>query len=157
MAIVGLLTALPETQLWRRLEKEGRLLMESTSNHTDGTLNFIPTMDRQTLLDGYKTIVRTIYNPAEYYERAYTSLKNTLTTGFPSTEVLTAESFISCARILFKLGLVDTARREFWRFLLRVYSEKKDLIPDALVLAATGYHVRKITEQYCGPITADPI
>jgi radical SAM superfamily enzyme YgiQ (UPF0313 family) len=151
MAIVGLLTALPETQLWRRLHKEGRLLMESTSNHTDGTLNFIPTMDRQTLLEGYQRIVRTIYNPAEYYERAHASLKNTLISGFPATEVLTMESLLSLFRILFKLGLVDTARKEFWRFLLRVYSVKRGLIPDALVLAATGYHVRKITEQYCGP------
>ena len=30
LAMVGLLTALPDTQLWRRLEREGRLLDEST-------------------------------------------------------------------------------------------------------------------------------
>jgi len=33
MAMVGLLTALPNTQLWRRLEREGRLLSESTGNN----------------------------------------------------------------------------------------------------------------------------
>src|SRR5205085_11021648 len=38
LAMVGLLTALPETQLWRRLEREGRLLAESTGNNTDGSL-----------------------------------------------------------------------------------------------------------------------
>src|SRR5574341_610300 len=45
MAMVGLLSALPDTQLWRRLEREGRLLVESTGNNTDGSLNFIPRMD----------------------------------------------------------------------------------------------------------------
>lgn len=44
LAMVGLLTALPDTQLWRRLEREGRLLRESTGNNTDGSLNFIPRM-----------------------------------------------------------------------------------------------------------------
>ena len=29
LAMVGLLTALPQTQLWRRLQREGRLLKES--------------------------------------------------------------------------------------------------------------------------------
>src|SRR5262245_64225331 len=37
--------ALPISQLWRRLEREGRLLLESTGNNTDCTLNFVPKMD----------------------------------------------------------------------------------------------------------------
>ena len=43
LAMVGLLTALPDTQLWRRLKKEGRLLTESAGNNTSDSLNFIPT------------------------------------------------------------------------------------------------------------------
>ena len=45
LAMVGLLRALPDTQLWRRLAREGRLLLESTGNNTDGSLNFVPKMD----------------------------------------------------------------------------------------------------------------
>src|SRR6266481_2313305 len=63
LAMVGLLTALPDTQLWRRLEKEGRLLAESTGNNTDGSLNFIPKMDAARLVEGYQSILRTIYSP----------------------------------------------------------------------------------------------
>src|SRR5438270_3589339 len=74
LAMVGLLTALPDTQLWRRLQREGRLLAESTGNNTDGLLNFIPKMDAARLVEGYKTILRTIYSPAEYYQRALDSL-----------------------------------------------------------------------------------
>src|SRR5919109_1431586 len=70
LAMVGLLTALPDTQLWRRLEREGRLLVESTGNNTDGSLNFAPKMDATCLVEGYKTILRAIYDPAAYYQRA---------------------------------------------------------------------------------------
>src|SRR5437588_8813953 len=42
LAMVGLLTALPDTQLWRRLKNEGRLLKESSGNKTNASLNLIP-------------------------------------------------------------------------------------------------------------------
>src|SRR5207247_539782 len=54
MAMVGILTALPDTQLWRRLEKEGRLLTTSSGNNTDGSLNFVPKADARTLIEGYR-------------------------------------------------------------------------------------------------------
>src|SRR5882724_226220 len=43
LAMVGLLNALPSTQLWRRLKREGRRLGESSGNNTNGELNFVPT------------------------------------------------------------------------------------------------------------------
>src|ERR1043165_9022913 len=70
LAMVGLLTALPDTQLWRRLKREGRLLRESLGNNTECSLNFIPRMDTERLIEGYKKILRTIYSPSEYYQRA---------------------------------------------------------------------------------------
>src|SRR5215510_8737445 len=46
MAMVGMLNALPDTQLWKRLEREGRLLgADATGNNTIATVNFIPKMD----------------------------------------------------------------------------------------------------------------
>ena len=48
-AMVGLLTALPETRLYRRLMEEGRLETESTGNNTQATLNFRPKLDREFL------------------------------------------------------------------------------------------------------------
>src|SRR4051794_9462240 len=70
LAMVGLLSALPDTQLWRRLEKEGRLLDVSTGNNTDCTLNFVPAMEVKQLVEGYKRVLRNIYSPHEYYRRA---------------------------------------------------------------------------------------
>src|SRR5678816_1580956 len=78
MAMVGMLNALPDTQLWRRLEREGRLLgNDATGNNTLSSLNFIPRMDAETLQAGYQRIMRTIYKPSEYYRRALESLQRT--------------------------------------------------------------------------------
>src|SRR5205807_6442514 len=45
LAMVGLLNALPDTQLWKRLEREGRLLGEASGNNTVCTINFKTRMD----------------------------------------------------------------------------------------------------------------
>src|SRR5204862_75483 len=52
------------------------LLHESTGNNTDVSLNFIPRMDKTRLVEGYQRILRTIYNPAEYYQRALDCLSH---------------------------------------------------------------------------------
>ena len=49
-AMAGLLTALKKTNLYNRLEKEGRLLHESTGNNVSVELNFIPKLDREVIL-----------------------------------------------------------------------------------------------------------
>ena len=149
MAMVGILSALPDTQLWRRLEREGRLLSEGAGTNTEASLNFVPKMDRQLLIDGYKKIMRTIYSPTEYYERVRNSLKFTTSTGYSPAKAFKKEYVLGFFRVLFRLGMADPSRKEFWKFLRRVYSERRDLIGDAVVLAVMGYHFRKITEQYC--------
>ena len=75
--MVGLLNALPDTQLWKRLEREGRLLGEASGNNTVCTFNFKTRMDPALLIQGYQTIMRTIYSPREYYQRALDSMRRT--------------------------------------------------------------------------------
>jgi hypothetical protein len=150
MAMVGLLTALPDTQLWRRLQREGRLLFESTGNNTDCTMNFVPRMDERELVEGYKTILRTIYSPVAYYERALDSLRRLNTEGVPTNRSKSVYDLAALARVVLRLGLLDARRREFWDFVARAYSERRDLLVEAFSLAAMGYHFRKVTEQYCG-------
>src|SRR5260370_18984418 len=54
LAMVGLLQALPGTQLYRRLQKEGRVLNDGDGNNLDLRLNFKPRMDAQRLVEGYR-------------------------------------------------------------------------------------------------------
>src|SRR5688500_12105783 len=75
--LMGLLNALPDTLLWKRLEREGRLLGEASGNNTSCSLNFKPRMDPAVLIQGYQSIMQTIYAPREYYQRALDSMKRT--------------------------------------------------------------------------------
>jgi radical SAM superfamily enzyme YgiQ (UPF0313 family) len=147
LAMVGLLTALPDTQLWRRLAKEGRLLGESTGNNTNTQLNFIPRMDPTRLVEGYKSIMRTIYNPQEFYQRALDSLKRTPQIMSEPLRYNFITGVTAFTRILIRLGVVDRERREFWRYFARAAGDRRKFV-EAMRLAALGYHFRKLNEAY---------
>lgn len=69
-AMIGLLTALPNTGLHDRLRAEGRLLSLSTGNNThDLELNFLPRLPAELLRNGYRRILGTIYSPRIYFRR----------------------------------------------------------------------------------------
>jgi len=75
-AMVGLLNAPRGTKLQKRLLKEGRLLNDFTGNNTDFSINFIPHMDSEELINGYKKILHTIYSPKYYYARVMRFMKD---------------------------------------------------------------------------------
>jgi radical SAM superfamily enzyme YgiQ (UPF0313 family) len=146
LAMVGLLTALPDTQLWRRLEREGRLLLESTGNNTDCTLNFVPKMDAARLIEGYKSIMRAIYSPREYYQRALDCLERVVGGAPEAYQNNITSDALTLFRIVLALGVRDRARGEFWRYLSRAITRHREKFAEAIRLAAEGYHFRKITE-----------
>ena len=150
LAMVGLLSALPDTQLWRRLEKEGRLVGYHSGNNTDCSLNFIPKMNAERLVDGFKDVLRNIYSPKEYYDRALDCLSRLHHDRFEPRQsdlVADARSFLS---LLVKLGILDNARAHFWRYFYRLARDYRHDFAHGLTLAAMGYHFRTITQKYCG-------
>jgi radical SAM superfamily enzyme YgiQ (UPF0313 family) len=155
LAMVGLLTALPDTQLWRRLKKEGRLVAESRGNNTSDSLNFVPKMDPHRLIEGYRSIMRTIYNPREYYDRAAECLSRVSTAAPESNHYGLLYGITALTRIVIRLGVLDKERREFWRFFARAVSEFRNLLPHSLRLAAMGYHFRILADEYCEGEVAD--
>lgn len=99
VAMVGLLVALPNTQLTRRLLKEGRLLdvrgskvdpstkdyrvsfksgRENSPQGRDQTtagLNFITSRDRKDILDEFSQVVQYIYHPKIYMNRVLRTVR----------------------------------------------------------------------------------
>ena len=149
MAMVGMLNALPDTQLWKRLEREGRLLGDDASgNNTVATLNFIPKMEVEKLVNGYKTIMRTIYTPREYYRRALDSLQRTPQDIPEAHQYHGLKAVQAFVRIAFKLGVLDADRREFWRFFIKAARTHQDRMVELLRHAAMAYHFRKLNESY---------
>src|SRR5947209_14123668 len=116
LAMVGLLNALPDTQLWKRLEREGRLLGEASGNNTTCSFNFKTRMDPALLIQGYQTIMRTIYSPREYYQRALDSMKRTAHEFSEAQHYNLISSVTALTRVLLRLGVLDRERKEFWRF-----------------------------------------
>jgi radical SAM superfamily enzyme YgiQ (UPF0313 family) len=78
-AMVGTLTALPNTQLSRRLEREGRLFDGSTTvadtrvdiDNTTSGLNFVTLRPRADTLLDHADVLRTVYAPEKYFERVW--------------------------------------------------------------------------------------
>jgi radical SAM superfamily enzyme YgiQ (UPF0313 family) len=72
VCMVVLMTALPNTQLTRRLEKEGRLmpaLLDTTGDPLNGGLNFVTLRPRRDILRDYKAVLQNIYQPDAFFER----------------------------------------------------------------------------------------
>jgi len=148
LAMVGLLNALPDTQLWRRLQREGRLLGEANGNNTVCTLNFKTRMDPALLIQGYQKIMRTIYSPREYYQRVLDSMRQTAQEFAEPQHYTVINAVTSFTRVMLKLGVLDCERKEFWRFISQAMVKHSDRFAESLRLAAMGYHFRKLSELY---------
>ena len=146
LAMVGLLTALPDTQLWRRLKKEGRLIAESCGNNTSDSLNFVPRMDPALLIDGYRSVLQTIYSSGEYYQRALECLRRV--SGMPPEPVRYSliSGLMAFSRIVLKLGIIDSDRSQFWKYFRRSLMDHRENFAHSMRLAAMGYHFRKLNE-----------
>lgn len=72
LAILNTLRAYPNTQLWDRLKREGRLLDEECDLLcTDGYMNFVPTRPQTEILSEFNIFWKELYKPDQYLDRAY--------------------------------------------------------------------------------------
>ncbi|NIP57138.1 MAG: DUF4070 domain-containing protein [Gemmatimonadetes bacterium] len=145
-AMVGLLQAPAGTRLFERLKREGRLLGRISGDNTDGTTNIVPKMDPETLRRGYRRILRRIYSPESFYRRVRTFLSEYR---LPDTRrPLTLERVGAFVRSVYRLGIRGRERRHFWSLLLATLVRRPRLLPTAVTLAISGYHLRKVSETH---------
>jgi hypothetical protein len=100
-------------------------------------------MNRQNLIDGYKKIVTTIYEPANYYERVLEFFKEFK----PSKKKITMLRFCyikALIKAMFLLGIIDKGRRYYWKLLFKTLFRYPRLLPEAVTFAIYGLHFRKI-------------
>ncbi|MGH8063988.1 MAG: B12-binding domain-containing radical SAM protein [Candidatus Entotheonellia bacterium] len=139
IAMTGLLQAIPHTQLYRRLQSEGRLL-EKTSvqvNTTVEGLNFIPKgeMTKREYLQRYRDLVQEIYGPKAYFERILPALL-TLRSTAPRRVIYQQwrRYFPTLLRLFYHLGLkAKGARGYFWKTFFQVLGK------NPAALEAWGY------------------
>jgi len=141
-AMVGLLNALPETRLYRRLLKEGRLESDSTGNNTEARLNFRPKLSREFLIDGYRDLMKRLYEPRHYYRRVRTFLERQKPRG--PRLALSRPDVEAFVKSLWLLGVWHQGRLAYWRLFVTALLRRPRQFPKAMELAITGYHFRRV-------------
>jgi radical SAM superfamily enzyme YgiQ (UPF0313 family) len=146
-AMVGLLNAPRGTRLYKRMKEEGRLLHAFSGDNTDFSMNFVPKMNREALLKGYKSVVKKIYSPKQYYARVMNFMK-----AYNPTQAKVVRINFADIRALFKsivrLGVLGKERIYYWRLFFWSLFRKPKLFPLAITFSIYGFHFRRIFEDH---------
>jgi radical SAM superfamily enzyme YgiQ (UPF0313 family) len=145
-AMVGLLNAPRGTRLYKRLHKENRLVHGFTGDNTDSSINFVPKMGHDALLDGYRKIMKTIYSPKHYYKRIRTFFReykplNHRTVRFRFSHL---KAFV---KTFWLLGIQGKERFHYWRLIASTLLKRPRSISLAVTLAIYGFHFRRVFKE----------
>jgi radical SAM superfamily enzyme YgiQ (UPF0313 family) len=150
VAMVGLLQAMPGTQLFRRLWREGRILDAGYGDNTGDKLNFLPNMDPAKLVEGYRSVLKRIYSCEAYYER----VKLYLSRVQPQPgERRSRQRWLTTANVrafvtsIVRQGIFGPQRWSYWKFLLAAATRYRRCFGAAMTLAVMGYHLQVLTQK----------
>jgi len=143
-AMVGLLNAPKGTNLQKRLLGEGRMLSDFTGNNTDFSINFIPKMDLDKLLEGYKEILNKIYSPKYFYARVMRFMKD-FEPKKKKVFHLNSNYIVALFKSMFKLGVLGEERIYYWKLFFWSLFRKPQLFSLAILFTIYGFHFRKIS------------
>ncbi|MCP9940207.1 MULTISPECIES: B12-binding domain-containing radical SAM protein [unclassified Synechococcus] len=162
-AMMGMLQALPNTGLWHRLEKEGRLIQEKADakgvNQTN-LLNFVPTRPIREIANEYVQAFCELYEPNAYIDRVthyylkmgkprwhsfYKSEKSDISR-LPSLTDIRALSIV-----IWRQGVKRNTRFRFWKSLATIAMRNPQLLEQFLVVLAHNEHF----QEYRGVVTKE--
>jgi radical SAM superfamily enzyme YgiQ (UPF0313 family) len=148
LAMVGILSALPGTALWRRLEAEGRL-RQGLNGDQFTRPNFVPAMEERALLRGYRDLMKWLYSPRAYYSRceAYISRAGPIS----KTHSTTFGEIIALLRAIWHIGVVSPRRRLFWRLMAHGIRKARSHMHQAIAHAVQGEHLILYTREHLIP------
>jgi radical SAM superfamily enzyme YgiQ (UPF0313 family) len=147
-AMVGLLNAPRGTRLYHRLKKENRLLKDISGDNTDCSINFIPKMHYETLIDGYKHILDTIYSPKQFYERIRIFLKEYRPQKRGRVSKIQFDHIKIFIKSIWLLGIKEKGGRYYWKLFVSTLLRHPRSFPLSMRLAVYGFHFRKVAEKY---------
>jgi radical SAM superfamily enzyme YgiQ (UPF0313 family) len=141
-AMFGMLQALPHTGLWHRLEKEGRLRVDTKQDINQSSLiNFVPTRPVEEIAQEYVEAFWTLYDPENFLDRTYRCFlklgapKNPAPFKFPSLVDLRA-----LAIVVWRQGLKRKTRWKFWHHLFSIIKHNPDVWEHYLTVCAHNEH-----------------
>ena len=120
-ALFAMLQALPDTALWHRLNKEGRLIKKDANIHQGTLMNFVPTRPLEEIAHEYVEAFWQLYDPETYLDRTY---RHFLKLGAPVTkEKFKLPGLIELRALLtvcYRQGIKRKTRWKFWHHLFSI-------------------------------------
>ena len=146
VAPIYMLTAVKGTDMYNRLKSENRILEVSIGGNAM-TLNFKPEMDPKILIEGYRRVTATLYDPTleNYFKRCLTLLEHLK----PVPHLLKPRSKNAIyAELMGVRGrLAANQVPAYMNFIAKVAKNHPQMLSKAIRLAGLGYHFEKITSQ----------
>jgi hypothetical protein len=146
--MVGMLTALPGTALWRRLKTEGRLRQHSNGDQFYRP-NFTPMMDERALLRGYAELMKWLYSPKAYYSRCEAYLSRAGSSS--ETRSSNLGEVGALLRTIWHIGVLSPRRLLFWRLMVKAIFKGRSHIRQAVAHAVQGEHLILYTCEHVVP------
>lgn len=151
-AMVGLLQAPYGTELYRRLQGEGRLLEEMTGDNADGLTNIRPKMELKLLQAGYRRVIEQLYTPRQFYRRVRTFLEEFQPRAAPVH--LQGAEIRAFFRSIYWLGIRSAGRAEYWRLFFWALLRQPKKFALAITFSIYGFHFWQVFERNILPNSA---
>ena len=162
-AMMGMLQALPNTGLWHRLEKEGRLIQEQADakgvNQTN-LLNFVPSRPIRDIANEYVDAFCRLYEPNAYIDRVthyYTKMgqprwqKYVKAAALGKATLPTWTDVRALLIVIWRQGVLRDTRWRFWRSLLKIARLNPNNFEQFVVTLAHNEHF----QEYRGIVTRE--
>ena len=138
----AMLQALPNTALWHRLNKEGRLRNEKDGNINQTTLmNFIPTRPLEDIGREYIEAFCELYEPVNYLDRTYRCFmmmgKPSWTAPSKMPDWKVVKAFLI---IVWRQGIKRETRWKFWHHLFSIIKHNPGVAEHYLATCAHNEH-----------------
>ncbi|NWF87876.1 MAG: B12-binding domain-containing radical SAM protein [Ignavibacteriaceae bacterium] len=148
LVVINVLKAPPGTELYKRMEREKRLL-KAFEFHEDRT-NIIPIMDKALLFNGYKKILENVYDPKNIYQRIikYYSILNRKKVKYPIKRKIGFYELIIFLMIIFKLGIVNSQRKYFWQLIFWTLRNKAKYLDLSILFSLLMLQYQKLLKNF---------
>ncbi|MGO4676909.1 B12-binding domain-containing radical SAM protein [Bosea sp. 2YAB26] len=157
VCMVGLLYALPNTQLTRRLEREGRLQIPDDTaparqfgDQCTAGLNFETSRPRRAILADYKAVLEAVYAPGAFLGRVRRvgRMLDCTNRRLELPKSMEWQELKSSWRLLWRLSTMrGDVRREFWKTLVDCLAHNRRALPYVMMMVALYVHLGPFSRQ----------
>ncbi|MBD2740843.1 B12-binding domain-containing radical SAM protein [Coleofasciculus sp. FACHB-1120] len=137
----AMLQALPNTALWHRLDKEGRLRGKDGNINQTTLMNFVPTRPLQEIAREYVEAFWTLYDAEKFLDRTYRCF---LMLGAPKCKAPGKLPNLVDLRalliVMWRQGVKRTTRWKFWHHLLSILKRNPGVFEHYIAVCAHNEH-----------------